>query len=220
MELGFFRRLQITSQGVEYRRGRELRRLAWHDVLILRLIRESQGRVFLHRLELHLRSGDTISGRVTTVRVDGRRIWSGRRSSDWPQQLESLTPTGCWQVFYTVGDLRSRAEGEFRLAYLRKNLVVDRRKRAVLPPLFLIMLGLCFVPKLVTVAAWDTQLISPWWKAAALLCLALSMLVPPLLVWVLCQASLTHCTRRCNETAKELSRFPATDDAPITTPQP
>ena len=111
--------------------------------------------------------GDSLSGRLSSLRIDGRRIWVlGHRRADWPQRLASLTPPRCWQVFQTVGDLQSRAEGEFRLAHWRKKLTMARRMRTVLPPLCLALSGLCFVPKLV--ACWNAPFFPPWWKAVAL----------------------------------------------------
>ena len=64
-----------------------------------------------------------------------------------------------------------------------------RRMRAVLPPVFLALSGSAFVPKLF--ACWNAQFFPPWWKAVALVCLALAILNPPFSMWVL----LHHMTR-------------------------
>jgi len=209
--LGLSRRLQLTAQGIEFRRGRESRRFSWDHVLILRLIRERVKHVFVHRLELQLRGGDAISGGVNSVRIDGRRIWAiGNRNADWPQRIASLTPPHCWQVFQTFGDLHSRAEGEFRLAHWRKKRTTVRRMRAVLPPVCLALSGSAFIPKLFV--CWNEQFFPPWWKAVALVCLALAILNPPFLMWVFLHHMTQVWTRMLRETELEISRLPPPDD--------
>lgn len=199
--------LQLTAQGLAYRRGRDSRWLSWDDVLTLRLIRERVQKAIAHRLELQPRVGAAISGRVSSIRIDGRRIWAiGQRHADWPLRLQALMPPRCWQVFQTEGDLQSRAEGEFRLAHWRQKLTVARRIRNLLPPLFLALSGLCFVPKLI--ACWNAQFFPAWWKGVALACLALTMVMPSFLIWVFPHDAAQIFERKLRETEEELSRLP------------
>lgn len=166
---------------------------------------------FMHRLELQLRGGETISGRVNSVRIDAQRIWAvGNRRADWPQRLASLTPPRCWQVFSTFGDLQSRAEGEFRLAHWRKKGTTARRMRAVLPPACLALSGWAFIPKLVV--AWNVQFFPPWWKAVALVCLALTMVVPPFAIWAVLHYMARAFARMVRVTEEALSRLLPPDD--------
>jgi hypothetical protein len=204
--LGLSQRLQLTSQGIEVRRGRESRRFSWDDVRILRLTRERVQHGFLHRLELQLRGGEPISGRVNSVRIDGRWIWAiGNRHADWPQRLASLTPPRCWQVFQNFGDLQSRAEGEYRLAHWRQKGTSARRMRAVLPPVFLALSGWAFIPKLIV--AGNVQFFPPWWKAVALVCLALTIVVPPFAIWAVLHYLARAFARLARETEEELARL-------------
>jgi hypothetical protein len=200
--------VQFTARGIELRRGRQLRWIEWDDVAILRLVREQVNRAIATRLELRPRGDDPVIGSVCSVRIDGQRILAiGARKADWPWRLEGLAPSRCWEVFRTVGDLQSRAEGEFRLAYYRKKLAVTRRLRAVLPPLLLALGGAVFIPQLI--AGWNAQFFPASWKAVALGCTALMMVQPAFMVWAILHFTGQHLVRKLRETETELSRFHA-----------
>jgi hypothetical protein len=210
--LGSSGRLQFTNQGIEYLGRRQSRRLGWDDVQVLRLICERVNRAVAHRLELQLAAGTPISGRVSSVRIDGQRIWAvSHRRAEWPRRLAALTPPRCWQVYHTEGDVQSRAEAGFRVAHWRRKLTMVRRLLVVLPPLFLALTGACFVPKLI--ACWNAQFLPPWWKEVALVCLALTMAAYPVMAWAFLQGATQVFARKLRDAEAQLLRFAPTDDA-------
>lgn len=207
---GVFRRLRLTAQGIELTDRRETRQHDWDAVLTFRLIRRTVQHGVVNRLELHVQDMGDVRGQINSVVIDGQRIGTiSKRQLEWANRLSSLVPPRCWQVFQTFGDLQSRADGEFRLAHWQKNLTTARRWQPWLPLAFLAAGGCVFAPKLV--ACWNAQFFPAWWKAVALVCLALAMLQPAVVCWALLYYTNRAFADRIRETEEVLVRLSAVD---------
>jgi hypothetical protein len=67
-----------------------------------------------------------------------------------------------------------------------------------------------FIPKLVV--AWNVQFFPPWWKAVALVCLALTMVVPPFAIGAVLHYMAWAFARMVRATEEVLSRLLPPDD--------
>ncbi len=210
--LAVFRQLRVTAQGIELKDRHETRQLGWEAVSRFRLVRSLNDRTVLNRLELPLQDGKEIHGAIASVVIDGQRIRTiSKRRLDWTHQVSLLVPMRCWQVFQTFGELQSRAEGEFRLAYWQKKLTTVRRWHPWAPLAFLAGTICVLVPKFV--AGWNDPFLPPWWKAVALACLTLAMLYPATMLWALLHYSAHTFADNIRQTEDALMQLALGDDS-------
>jgi hypothetical protein len=209
---GFFRQLRMTAQGIELKDRRETRQLAWQAVSTIRLIRGLVQSTVVNRLELRFQDGSEVHGAVNSVVIDGEPIRKiSKRRLDWSRRISSLVPADCWQIFQTFGELQSRADGEFRLAYWQKKLTAVRRWQPWLPLALLAAGCYVFAPKLI--ACWNAQFFPPWWKAVAMACLAVAMLFHAAMVWALLYYLAHAFAATIRRTEQAMERLAAEDDA-------
>lgn len=195
--------LKVTAVGVEVGSGKRTTSYLWNEITEFCLTREPVKHAVATRIELACKSGKRVKHDVTFLRIDDQRVGKPHvERPAWLASLKHLVPALQWRCYRTWGGLESFDEGVFRLRHFSKRHTIFAWMKWLAAPVALVFASLIFVPKLIDM--WnDPFLVGPW-KPIALVCAGLTMVIQPLLLWLIAHTGQQGFQKRIVETKAEL----------------
>lgn len=194
--------IRIDGLGIIISNGNHL---PWDQVAHVRVEKRRNKSCSIYRVTLTPRNGRPTSGLIADVRLNEHWLKGINKGDDeWVRRVETLVPSKVWAYFRMDGDLRSAAEAEFRMAHWKTMRQVGDVFRWV-SLLVLPLAAFVFVPKML--AFWNQPFMALPMKIIALVCFGLTMIMQPVLLYLVADLLARSGESKLEETQAELAKL-------------